>query len=105
MKYLAWLILASPILAFFLLRDYLPEQMPIHVSQRGVDRYGSKENFAGIVLTITMIFGLMFFIVAKALSSFSPMSQEELDKAYLGGWVGAAMIGFGMFIGGWLIAG
>ena len=93
-KYLPWLILASPILVYFLLWDYLPERMPVHASDRGVDRYGSREDFAGLVLTVTMIFGIMFFIATKAISSFSPMTRKELDEAYLGGAIGAAVIGY-----------
>lgn len=89
----------------FLLWDYLPEQTPDRASGRGVDRSGSREDFAALVIMLTLLFGLVFYIATQAISSFSPMSEKELEKAYLGGAVGAAIIGFMTLVAGWLAAG
>lgn len=88
MKYLPWLILALPTLGVFLIWNYLPEQMPLHVSNRGVDQYGSREDFAALVMVVTLVFGLICYIAIQAMSSFNPMSQKELEKAYLGDRLG-----------------
>lgn len=101
MKYLPLLILALPTLSVCLLWNFLPEQMPVHVWNVSVDRYGNREDFAALVMVVTLIFGLMCYITVRAISSFNLMSQKELDKADQGGAIGAAVIGFMMLGAGW----
>ena len=94
MKYIPWLILSLPFLALLILWNYLPDRMPIHSSDGEADRYGSRSDFGGVVVGDTALFALMGYIVLQAVSSFTSMNQQPLDKAYWSISVGSALVGF-----------
>ena len=102
MKYLPWLILVLPVITLLLIWDYLPAKLPIHSSGGGADRWGSREDFGGLVVAITAMFALVSYIVLQVSSSLQPMPEKELRKAYLAIAAGSSLMGFVILIVGLL---
>jgi hypothetical protein len=102
MKYLRWVILSLPIATILILWDHLPSELPIHSSGNGPDRFGSREDFGGLIVAITAIFALVSYIVLQIASSVQPISEKELNKAYLAIAASSSIMGFAVMITGLL---
>ena len=98
MKYLPWVILLLPIITVLILWNHLPDKLPIHSSGDGPDRFGSRDDFGGLVVAVTALFALISYIVLQVASSFQPMPEKELKKAHLAIAAGSSLIGFAVII-------
>jgi len=92
-KYLPWLLLSLPTVLVLLLWSYLPTQLPVHYSINGPDRLGSKDDFAGLVLSMTLTFGLLFYILIQVFSTLHRIKTNILTKAPLFSSIGASAMG------------
>jgi hypothetical protein len=102
MKYLPWLLLVLPIITLLLIWDSLPARLPIHSSGGGPDRWGSRDDFGGLVVGVTAGFALISYVVLQVASSFQPMAEKELNKAYLAIAAGSSLMGFAVLAVGLL---
>jgi uncharacterized membrane protein len=100
MKYLPWVILLLPIATVLILWNHLPAKLPIHFSSNGPDQFGSRDDFGALVLAVTAIFALIPYVLLQVVSSFQPISERGLNKAYLAITAGSSLIGFAIIVTG-----